>query len=343
MKASDFELIKNLTELFGPSGMEGEVRRFLWDHLKNKNVSLELDPMGNIVAKKGNGGEVVLSAHMDEVGFMIKAITESGNLLFSPIGGMNPEMLPSKRLVIGKNRILGVIGAKPIHLKKKDSGSVTYQDLYLDIGARNREEAEQHVAVGDCAVFATETKEMISKSPSVCGKAFDDRLGCYLLCKLIESDLVQNATFLFTVQEETGLAGAGAFAQNNSYRYGIAVDVTTPNDLPGIKGPNRVCELGCGAVISLADGRTVYQKHLIQRIFRLLDEKKIPYQTKARRAGGNEASPFQKEGAGMRAISLSVPCRYIHGPVGILREEDLDHSFHALLSILLHIQTGDFL
>lgn len=344
MKASDFQFIKNLTESFAPSGMEGEIRKILCDRFQKKNIPFELDRMGNLVVKKGNGGDVVLSAHMDEVGFMIKAINEDGTLLFAPIGGITPEMLPSKRLLVGKNRIPGIIGAVPIHLKKKDpNAGISYRDLYIDIGANSRKEAESQVFIGDCAVFDTKTKALAANSSSISGKALDDRLGCYLLCKLIDSEKIENATFVFTVQEETGLAGATAFAQNNSYRFGIAVDVTTPNDLPEILGPNRVCELSKGPVISLADGRTVYQKHVVKKVFSLLDKEKIPYQTKAKRAGGNEASPFQKEGAGMFAISLSLPCRYIHGPVGISREEDLLQSYEALLCILCHIQSGDFL
>ena len=340
MDKSNFLFLKQLTECFGPSGAEDAVRSLIIDRIKESVTSLKIDPLGNLIAKKGDGGNLVLSAHMDEVAFTVTGFESDGTLRFSQVGGITPSALPSKRVYFPERDIFGVIGAKPIHMNKDRGASVTYGDLYIDIGAFSEAEAKRYIQKGDLAIFDTKTEKLDSDHPAICGKAIDDRLGCYLLCELICDSTVQNCTFVFTVQEEVGLIGASSFALNNRYDYGIALDVTTPNDLPGIQGPSKVCELGKGPVISFADGRCIYDAALISEVFKLLQEQGTPCQTKAIRAGGNEASSFQNEGYGMNAISVSTPCRYIHGPIGIVWESDIENTKKAILLLIKTIQNG---
>ena len=338
----NFDFLKQLTECFGPSGAEDQVRDLIIEKIKPFVTSLTVDALGNLCATKGNGGNVVLSAHMDEVALTVTGFENDGTLRFSQVGGISPSSLPSKRVYFPEKNVRGVIGAKPIHMNRDKKESVSYSDLFIDIGAVDEENARSVLEKGDLAIFDTKTEILASENPAVCGKAIDDRLGCFLLCDLICDPQIKNCTFLFTVQEEVGLIGAAAFAGNHTYQYAIALDVTTPNDLPDIKGPNKVCELGKGPVISFADGRCVYDSHLISGIFNLLKKSEIPCQTKAMRTGGNEASSFQNEGSGSRAISVSTPCRYIHGPIGVVWKMDIESTVKAIRKILNAIQEGEF-
>ena len=342
MDNRNFLFLKQLTECFGPSGTEDAVRDLIVDRIKSYVTSLKIDSLGNLIAKKGDGGSLVISAHMDEVAFTVTGFESDGTLRFSQVGGITPSSLPSKRVYFPERDIFGVIGAKPIHMNKERGASVTYGDLYIDIGAFSETEAKRYIQKGDLAIFDTKTEMLHSDNPAICGKAIDDRLGCYLLCELICDPSVENCTFVFSVQEEVGLLGASGFAANHSYDYGIALDVTTPNDLPNVQGPSKVCELGKGPVISFADGRCIYDAALISDVFKLLQKEGIPCQTKALRAGGNEASSFQNEGGGMNAISVSTPCRYIHGPIGVVWERDIENTKKAILLMIKAIQNGGF-
>lgn len=340
MKDNDFQFLKDLSEAFGPSGCEDAVRSLIIEKIKPFVSSLRIDGLGNLIAEKGNGGNTVISAHMDEVGFMVTGISDDGTLRFSQVGGVSTGFLPSKRVYFAERNCFGVIGAKPIHLNKENGNTPKYDELYIDIGAASKEEAERVISLGDLAVFFTKTEKTDGEKCNIRGKAIDDRLGCFLLCKLIENSSIKNGTFVFTVQEETGLLGATAFAKNHSFDYGIALDVTTPNDLPSIKGPDTVCKIGFGPVISFADGRCNYDQKLISSVFDLLEQNGISCQTKAMRTGGNEAYSFQNEGGGMKSVSISIPCRYIHGPVGQFSEADLLETKKAVICILEKFSKG---
>ncbi len=338
MNQNDFDYLKKLTESFGPSGAEKATRDLIIEKIKSHVTTLKIDSLGNLIATKGNGGNLVISAHMDEVALTVTGYNEDGTLRFAAVGGINPAPLPSKRVYFPEKDIFGVIGAKPIHMNRDQKQTLDFSDLYIDIGADNREETKERIFKGDLAIFATKTERL--NSNAICGKAIDDRLGCFILCNLICDPEISDATFVFSVQEEVGLLGAACFASNNTFDFGIALDVTTPNDLPNIEGPAKVCELGKGPVISFADGRCVYDANLISKVFSLLDKKDIPCQTKAMRTGGNEASSFLNEGCGMASISISTPCRYIHGPVGVVWESDIEQTEKAIRVILQEIQIG---
>jgi len=331
MTTKDILFLKKLSEAFGPSGMEDEVRDLLFKEIYPFVDRIRIDNMGNLVAEKGDHKKLAICAHMDEVGFMITQILENGTLRFSAVGGISPSALPSKKVIIGQNRILGIIGAKPIHLTKndKDKKDLSFSDLFISIGAASKAEAEERISLGDFAVFDTDFAVSVNEK-SVFGKALDNRIGCFLLKKLICSEKIKNASFVFTVQEETGLRGAEAFSNNSNYDFAIALDTTTANDLPNITIPQSVCFLKKGPVISYIDGATVYNRDLVNDAFSLLKSNGIQAQTKMRRAGGNDASVLQKRGSGHLVLSLSVPCRYIHGPLGLTTVFDIEESYKAL-------------
>ena len=335
MDKHDYSLLKRLSEAFGPTGEENEVLPILIEEIKPYATRLYRDRMGNLIAEKGKGSDVVFCAHMDEVGFMITEIQKDGSLRFSQVGGVNPASLPSKRLVVGSSRIPGVIRAKPVHFsrKEKEYAPPAYSDLVIDIGAGSDQEAKGFVSVGDNAVFDTEFSYLDSRKNTLKGKALDDRLGCFLLCKMIADERIKNAVFAFTVQEETGLRGAFALADTERFSYGVAIDSTTASDVPGNEGADRVCCQLKGGVLSFADGATIYDHALIASLFEELKNQGIAVQTKTVCAGGNDASSLQKAGIGMKAISLSSPCRYIHAPVATVKEKDIESMTQALFAI----------
>ncbi len=332
MDKFDFSLLKRLSEGFGPSGQEDEIRDIISAYICDHVDTLRIDSMGNLIATKGKADSVFICAHMDEVGLMITGICENGTLRFSSIGGIDPKLLPSKRVVIGTKKIPAVVGAVPVHLNKKEEKKLSFSDLYLDFGAKDRKDAERMVSVGDCAVFDT-SFDYLYPTQTLKGKALDNRIGCYILCHLIASGTLSNGTFAFTVQEETGLRGAAAVAETLEHEFCIVLDSTTANDLPCVWGADRVCSQGKGGVISFADGATVYNRELILSIFEQLNKKQICAQTKSKRTGGNEASALQKSLYGKQVISLSAPCRYIHGPIASVQIQDINSTEEALLAI----------
>ena len=329
----DHDLLKWLCETSGPSGYEDEVRALIAREIEPFVDRLYTDAMGNLIAVKGKDPEILFDAHMDEVGFMITGIQEDGTLRFYQIGSVTPRILPGKRVLIGKDRIPGVISATPVHLVKGKSGDTTYDDMRIYIGVDTRDEAEKLVSIGDGAVFATDYERLGAGDHCVSSRNMDDRLGCYLLIRLIQNKAVKNATFAFTVQEETGDRGAAACAEGVSYQYAIAVDTTSAANLPGTKEEDQVCAVRRGGVLSFIDRMTTYDNAWIASIFRHVQSLDIPIQTKSRNCGGTNASAYQKVGIGHKSLSLSTPALFIHGPLSVVDLTDIHSMEQALLAI----------
>lgn len=342
MNAEYEKILRSLCDGVALSAYENDLIQLIAEEVLPYTEALKIDGMGNLVATRGNSKSLLITAHVDEVGFIITGISNDGTLRFQPIGGIDPRSLPSKRVFIGHDCVLGVIGAVPVHMKKENSDQISYHDLYINIGAENKQEAEALVKTGDLAVFETKMASWKTDTDaSYCAKAFDNRIGCLLLIRLLRETKIEG-TFVFTVQEEVGTRGAQAFCLKNSFSLAIALDTTTANDLPGVSSVDRVCKAGGGIVISYADGATIYDRKLVKEAFTLLEKQCIPAQTKSRRTGGNEASAIQKCGLGSPVLSLSTPCRYIHSSAGIVKEEDVENSFLALKAIAEHHVKGGF-
>ncbi len=330
-----FEDIRILCELPGVSGREEPVREYIISQLP-EGVS-ETDALGNLyVEKKGAKrpkNKVVLFAHMDEVGLMITYITDDGYLKFDEIGGIDPAVLIGRtaRLECG---LVGVIALKALHLCEGDEDKKIppIRELCIDIGAKDRAEAEQHVALGSYAVFRSDYVEFGGSRVKM--KALDDRFGCALMLDLIRSDLEYDTTFVFTVQEEVGARGAVAAAFTASPDIAVILETTTAGDICGVEGARRACALGDGPVISYMDRGTVYDYDLYRLAMDTAKEHGIPAQTKTLVAGGNDASSIQRTGAGSRVLAISAPTRYLHSPVDVLDRNDVE-NMQKLLNVLL--------
>ena len=331
-----FEDIRILCELPGVSGREEPVREYIISQLP-EGVSCETDALGNLyVEKKGAKrpkNKVVLFAHMDEVGLMITYITDDGYLKFDEIGGIDPAVLIGRtvRLECG---LVGVIALKALHLCEVDEDKKIppIRELCIDIGAKDRAEAEKHVALGSYAVFRSDYVEFSGSRVKM--KALDDRFGCALMLDLIRSDLEYDTTFVFTVQEEVGARGAVAGAYTTAPDIAVILETTTAGDICGVEGERRACALGDGPVISYMDRGTVYDHDLYRLAMDTAKENGIPAQTKTLVAGGNDASSIQRTGAGSRVLAVSAPTRYLHSPVDVLDKNDVE-NMQKLLNVLL--------
>ena len=327
------ETLKTLCELNGTSGREETVRDYIIDRIR-KHCEYTVDPLGNVlVFKKGRKcpkNKVMLTAHMDEVGFIITYITDDGYLKFDSVGGIDEKVTVGRNVTVGEKQIPGVIGIKAIHLCEGDEREKApkIKDLYIDIGANSKKQAEEFVEIGDAAYFVSAFESIgVNK---VKAKAIDDRFGCSVMLKMIESELEYDMHFAFLVQEEVGLRGAGAAAYTVKPDYALVIEATTAADVANVSGADRVCIQGEGAVVSFMDRSTVYNRELYKRAFRLAEDNGIKIQTKTAVAGGNDAGAIHKANAGIKTLTVSLPCRYIHSATSLADTRDMASCYDLI-------------
>ena len=333
---ADWELLERLCEARGVSGREDEVRELILKEIGPFADKTEVTPLGNVIAYKSGEKRaktrLMLSAHMDEVGLAVTHVTDEGLLKFSSVGGIDPRVLPGRQVLIGKNKIPGVVGVKPIHVLKRDEAEkrVPMEELYLDIGALTKEEAEAAVIPGDEATFVS---RFCAGNGTLSAKALDDRAGCALLIGLMKKKLKYGAVFAFTVQEEVGSAGAKTAAFAVEPDAAVVVEATTAADVPGTDKNSQVCRLGCGPAISFMDKRTIYDAEYYGLAFRAAKQAGVNCQPKQAVAGANDAAAIHVSRGGVRTVAVSLPCRYLHAPVGVISQEDYGAA-EELLALL---------
>ncbi|AGA69341.1 peptidase family protein [Desulfitobacterium dichloroeliminans LMG P-21439] len=335
-------LLKALTQLNGTSGAEQEIRTTLTEELRPFVSSIQTDKIGNLIVQKNSlstGPKVMIAAHMDEVALMITAITSEGFLKFKPVGGIDSRILVSKPVQI--NSLLGVIGAKAIHLQKpkEREQALKIEQLYIDIGATAKEEAEKHVKIGDYAYFYTETESLGEGYWK--GKAFDDRVGCTLLAELLKKDYPLNLIGAFTVQEEVELRGSAIAAFHVQPDLAIILEGTISAHMMEVEEGAWVTEPGKGPALSIMDSATLYQPKLLQQVTELADKNGIPYQFRKGHNGGNDAGSIHLSREGIPTIAISVPCRYIHSTASVMAEADLQNAL-KLVDIILKSIPNEF-
>ena len=320
------ETLKTLCYLSGPSGYEDEVRDYILERVMPHADEVMTDSLGNlIVTKKGRVAptkKIMLCAHMDEVGIIITGIDDDGYLRFDFLGGVDRRVVIGKRVYIGKNRIPGVIGIKAYHLvdKEEEKSVPKREEMYVDIGAASKDEAEGLVPLGDYGVFDDSVYEF--GEGFIKAKALDDRVGCASMIKLLESELPCDCTF--TVQEEIGTRGAKVVANRICPEVAIVLEGTTAADLPDVPEGKTICKLGEGIVIPFMDRGTLYSRRLYSQVTELADMNNIKWQTKHMIAGGTDASVIQRSGIGVDTIALSAPLRNIHSPASIAKISDFE-------------------
>ncbi len=333
------KLLERLCNASAVSGDEGEVRRIVLNELKDCTDQIHVDTLGNVLAiRKGFARRrlrIMLSAHMDEVGFMLVEDEGEGIFRFETVGGMDVRQLPGKAVRVGKEAIPGVIGARPIHLASAEERrkAIPLETLRIDIGPGGGP-----VRPGDRATFATRFRR---NGPALLAKALDNRLGVATLIELVKNtppgiDLLA----AFTVQEEIGLRGAKVAAHAFDPDLAIAVDATPAYDLPAWDSEENLAyntRLGFGPAIYIADGATLSDPRLVRWLAAAGDAGKIPYQFRQPGGGGTDAGAISRARAGIPSVSVSVPHRYSHTAVSIARLKDWKNTLELLSAALEYI------
>ncbi len=330
-------LVKELVSLNAPSGFEDEVRDFIKDKITADEIYT--DSIGNLICrKKGNGKKVMVCAHMDEVGFIITQVTDVGFLRFETLGGIDTSVLSSKKVLIGKDRIPGIIGAKAIHLQSADEANapIKKKDLYIDIGAKNKEEAEKLVSMGDYATFDGEYTAFGENM--IKAKALDDRTGCAIMMELMKDEYESDMYFVFSVQEEVGLRGANVAAHNINPDIALVIEGTTCSDVHGSKPHNTVTTSGGGAVMTAVDMAAISDKKYFDFITKIAVENNIKLQIKRTTAGGTDAGAIQRSNSGVKTAVLAVPCKYIHSGVSVMNYSDFEAVYELSKAVLKNIE-----
>lgn len=345
------KLLEDLSNAFGVSSVEEDVRQILVEAVKPHVDELHADTMGNLFALRrarqphlGEPLRVMVTAHMDEVGFLITKITGSGQLKFKPIGGLDPRVLLGKTVVVGKDRLPGVIGMKPVHLlnsgEYRKVGSI--DSMAIDIGATNASPAG--VKPGDFATFATRFSHLGNqpdpktspRSGRVKGKAFDNRVGCALLVELLQGDYPLDIIGVFTVQEEVGLRGARVAAYSANPDVALVLECTAADDLPRPDKEDElgIPRLGLGPALTVMDRTAIADRRWVDLLINTAGAQSIPYQFKRPGIGGTDAGAIHVAREGIPTAVVSVPARYIHSPAAIIDLADFWYTEQLLRATL---------
>ena len=341
---AQIKLLEKLCNACAISGDEGEVRAIVLEELKGHADEVRVDALGNVLATKNGSApkrlRVMLSAHMDEVGFMLVADDGEGLFRFETVGGMDVRQLPGKAVLVGREHVPGVIGARPIHLTTSEERQhiIPLEALRIDIGP-----GTSKVKPGERAAFASRFQR---SGPALMAKALDNRLGVASLIELLKHAPAEiDLQAAFTVQEEIGLRGAKVAAYAFNPDIGIAVDATPANDLPDWEGEENTSyntKLGSGPAIYVADGATFSDPRLVRWLVETAKAAKIPCQLRQPGGGGTDAGAIHKARAGVPSVSVSVPHRYSHTAISVARLEDWKNSL-ALLQVALTRLTPEIL
>jgi len=315
----NFDLLKKLCETPGVSGREDKVRDLVIEELRPLTDEISVDTLGNVIAvKKGTGGpRVMLAAHLDEIGFLVKYVDDKGFLRVQPVGGWDPRTMVAQRVHVhgfGGQMLLGALmpAAKPIHLLTAEEMAkpLKIEEFFIDLGLPV-DEVKAQVEMGDMVTMARTTERV---GGSVVSKSLDDRLSVFVMIEALRTVGPHTAEIIAvaTTQEEVGLRGATTAAYALQPDIGIALDVTLANDFPGVDGPDQVTRLGEGAALKIMDGSTLSHPKLLRHFRNLAEKHGIKHQLEILSRGGTDAGAIQRSRAGVATFTLSLPTRYIH-------------------------------
>jgi len=330
------DLIREFVMLPGVSGFEGPIRRYLLERLKDLNP--KVDSVGNVSVTLGEGDEhIAIMAHMDEIGFVTTHIERDGYVRFSPVGGVDDRMLYGRVVEIFSDTgiIYGVIGLIPPHLSTTEDRkkSPTWKELAIDVGAKSYEEA---ISLGVRPVQPGRwKKDFVRMGDYIVTRGIDDRVGCAILFEVLdrikEENLGKKVTFIWTVQEETGLRGASAITTRNNYDEVYAVDTMTTGMMPGVPFHLSPVKIGEGPAIRFVDRRGVASEFLREKVMKIAKENGIPIQIAITGGSTDAAVAFNH---GLRALPICIPVKYTHSPVEMSHLKDIKDAIELLVKIV---------
>jgi len=339
------DVLEKLSNANGVTGREDNVRNLMKKYLKPYVDEIKEDKLGNLIAfKKGkkDAPTVMIAAHMDEVGLMIKNIKKKGFLQFTKIGGIDNRILLAQKVIVhtDKGPLTGVIGSKPVHIQKEEDRKkvIDADKLFIDIGARNKEEAEKMgVQVGDVVSFDTTFAQLGNNV--VLGKAFDDRVGCTIIVETLKrlQKVDSNVYAVGTIQEEVGLRGATIAAFQIDPDIGIALDASVAGDMPGVGEGEAPAKMGEGPVLTVADAGLIAHPKVLRLLIDSAKQNKIPYQLETGIRGATDAARIALSRNGVPSGVLSIPARYIHSPAGILNLDDVEKAIKLAVAAIENV------
>ena len=339
----DFALLRELTETDGVPGYEDEVRAVVRRELAAATDELRTDAMGNVVGTlEGGDYDVLVAAHMDEVGFIVRHVTDEGFLQLDALGGWDPRILRAQRVRVHTREgpLTGVIGSVPPHTltdeQKAEKQEVS--DVYVDLGLPE-DAVDERVSVGDPVTMQQTTVRM---GEHVTGKALDDRVCLFAMLEAARrvTDPAVTVHFVATVQEEVGLRGAQAIGVDLDPDLALALDVTVANDIPGFDAADHVTELGAGVAVKLKDSSVITTPKVNRRLRDVAETEGIAHQLEVLPAGGTDTANLQRAGGAVPVGALSVPTRYLHTPTECAHVDDVAATVD-LLSAFVGSETGD--
>lgn len=344
----DIDLLRQICAIPGAPGFEERIRNFMIESLEGLVDHWEVDPMGNLTAfRKGRESrKLMLTAHLDEISFIITHIDDEGFLRFIPLGGFDPKTLTAQRVIIhGREDILGVMGSKPIHIMKAEerNKAVQIEDFFIDTGL-SKEKVTALVRVGDPV---TRERQLIEMGDCLNSKSLDNRISVFVLLETLRRLKGQSLPFdvhaVFTVQEEIGLRGAISAAHRINPDFGIVIDTTIAYDVPGSQAHEQVTRLGKGVGIKIMDGMTVCDPRMVDYLKTQADTHAITWQPEILPAGGTDTAAVQRYGKnGSIAGALSIPTRHIHQVIEMVHREDVGHCIDLLEKAILNLDQGNW-
>ena len=344
---TNVKLLAEICEVAGAPGYEQKVRDLVLKNIEGTVDSIEQDNIGNIYAiKKGkdNSKRVMISAHMDEIGFMVKHIDDNGFLRFHTLGGFDAKTLTAQRVIVhGKKDLIGVMGSKPIHIMTAEERAkvVHLSDFFIDLGL-TAEEVKKQVSIGD---VITRDRQLIEMGECVNCKSIDNRVSVYILIETLK--LMENLPYdvygVFSVQEEVGLRGANVAAHNINPDFGFGLDTTIAYDLPDSKPEEQITKLGAGVAIKIMDASTICDYRMIRYQKEIADKYNIKWQPEVLPMGGTDTAAIQRSGKG-GAISgaVSIPTRHLHQVIEMAHKADIEASVQLLKHCVENIDQFDW-
>jgi putative aminopeptidase FrvX len=334
------EVLEKLSNANGVTGREDDVRNLMKKYLKPYVDEVREDRLGNLITfKKGNrdAPTVMLAAHMDEVGLMIKNIKKKGFLQFAKIGGIDDRILLAQKVIVhtDKGPLDGVVGSKPVHIQSEAEKKkvIEAEKLFVDVGAGDKEEAERMgVQVGDVVSFDIKFAQLTGSV--VLGKAFDDRVGCAVMVEAMRrlQDVDCNVYAVGTIQEEVGLRGAMIAAFQVEPDLGIALDATVAGDTPGVGEGEAPAKMGEGPVFTVADAGLIAHPKVLRLLVDSAKQNRIPYQLETGIRGATDAARIALSREGVPSGVVSIAARYIHSPAAILNLDDVGKAVELVIA-----------
>lgn len=344
----NLNLLKKICETPGAPGFEERIRKLIIQEIELLVDEWQVDNTGNLIAiRKGNSDKkLMVTAHMDEISFIVTHIDDDGFVRFHTLGGFDPKTLTAQRVIVhGSKDLIGVMGTKPIHIMKPEERSKAPQitDYYIDMGM-SKEEVVKYVTVGDPV---TRERETIEIGDCINSKSLDNRISVFILIEtlreLAKTELPCDLYAVFTVQEEVGLRGVSPAAHAIEPDFGINIDVTIAYDTPGAQAWEAVTQLGKGTAIKIADGSVICDTRMVRFMKYMADKHGIPWQAEILTAGGTDTAGLQRAGkGGSISGAISIPTRHIHSVIEMVHKKDVADSIRLLKNCIAEIDNFDW-